>query len=265
MTPVTSPTAVAVSTSAWTESREETSTVAVVTSKPALLSTSAAASAFSWCRSAIRTVLPALTRRAIAWPIEPAPITTITLLMKVSFQGQHPRSGRRAIQTHRHRLSAPGSVHRPSLHPHRVLLVRHLLQPGHCGAVLHLSDGDMRHGAVRRRAVPVLLARLEPDDVAGSGLLDRGAFPPHAAETGDDHQRLAERVRMPRGTRARLKGDSGRAHPAATAEPSVGPDSPGEVSLGPLLGRLRAAALDVHFLCPTSSTDNVRQSKPHAL
>ena len=43
---MTSPSAVAVSTSAWTESREETSTVAVLTSKPASRSTSAAASAF---------------------------------------------------------------------------------------------------------------------------------------------------------------------------------------------------------------------------
>src|SRR5271165_5477752 len=265
MTPVTSPTAVAVSTSAWTESREETSTVAVVTSKPALLSTSAAASAFSWCRSAIRTVLPALTRRAIAWPIEPAPITTITLLMKVSFQGQHPRSGRRAIQTHRHRLSAPGSVHRPSLHPHRVLLVRHLLQPGHCGAVLHLSDGDMRHGAVRRRAVPVLLVRGEPDDVSGSYLLDRAAVALHMAEPGDDQQRLAERVRVPCGPGAWFERNRGRAQSATAAEWRVDPDSPGEVIFGPFLGRLRAAALDVHFRHPMSTIEIAQQSKPHAL
>ena len=42
-----SPNAVAVSTSAWTDSREETSTVAVLTSNPASRITSAAASAFS--------------------------------------------------------------------------------------------------------------------------------------------------------------------------------------------------------------------------
>ena len=76
MTPVMSPSPVAVSTSAWTDSREDTSTVAVLTSNPALRNTSAAASAFSWCRSASRTCLPALTRRAMAWPIDPAPMTT---------------------------------------------------------------------------------------------------------------------------------------------------------------------------------------------
>ena len=66
MTPVMSPSAVAVSTSAWTDSREDTSTVVVLTSKPALRSTSAAASALAWRRSASTTCLPALTRRAIA-------------------------------------------------------------------------------------------------------------------------------------------------------------------------------------------------------
>jgi len=81
----------------------------------------------------------------------------------------------------------------------------------------------------------VLLVRLEPDDVAGSDLLDRAAFPLRAAETGGDKERLAERVRMPRGARARLKGGSGRAQPAAAAEPGVDPDSPGELILGPLL------------------------------
>ena len=54
------------STSVCSNSREDTSTVAVLTSKPALLNTSAAASAFPWGRSANRTCLPAPTRRAIA-------------------------------------------------------------------------------------------------------------------------------------------------------------------------------------------------------
>src|SRR5271165_6033766 len=85
ITPVTSPSAVAVSTSACTDSREDTSTVVVLTSKPALASTSAASSALLLWRSATTTCLPALTRRAIAWPIWPAPMTTMTSLMSVSF------------------------------------------------------------------------------------------------------------------------------------------------------------------------------------
>ena len=66
MTPVMSPSPVAVSTSACSDSREDTSTIAVLTSNPALRNTSAATSAFPWHRPANRTCLPALTRRAIA-------------------------------------------------------------------------------------------------------------------------------------------------------------------------------------------------------
>ena len=98
MTPVMVPIAVAASTSAWTDSREETSTVAVLTSNPASPSTFAAASAFSRRRSASRTCLPALTRRAIAWPIDPAPMTTITLVMMliVDFRSGAALSARQA-------------------------------------------------------------------------------------------------------------------------------------------------------------------------
>ena len=79
ITPVISPRAAAISMSPWTEGRDDTSTVAVLTSNPASRRTLAAASAFSWRRSARTTCLPALTRRAMAWPIDPAPITTLTL------------------------------------------------------------------------------------------------------------------------------------------------------------------------------------------
>src|SRR5215207_1570040 len=86
MMPVTSPSAVTVWTSACTDSRDDTSTVAVLTSNPALLRTLATASVFSWRRPANRTCLPALTRRAIAWPIDPGPMTTMTLLMMMPFR-----------------------------------------------------------------------------------------------------------------------------------------------------------------------------------
>ena len=49
-----------------TDAREDTSTLAVLTSNPASARTLAAVSAFSRRRSASRTRLPALTRRAMA-------------------------------------------------------------------------------------------------------------------------------------------------------------------------------------------------------
>jgi hypothetical protein len=66
MTPNTSPRDEALSTNVVTEARDDTSTTAVVTSKPASLSVFAAASAFSRRKSANNSFLPALTRRAIA-------------------------------------------------------------------------------------------------------------------------------------------------------------------------------------------------------
>ena len=60
---------------------------------------------------------------------------------------------------------------------------------------------------VGRRAVPVLLARREPDDVARPDLLDRPALALHAAAAGQHDQRLTERVRVPRRARAGLEGD----------------------------------------------------------
>jgi hypothetical protein len=81
MTAVMSPSVVAVSTRAWIDGREAMSTVVVVTLKPALRNPSAAVSALAMCKSASTTCLPALTLWAMAWPIDPAPMTTMTSLM----------------------------------------------------------------------------------------------------------------------------------------------------------------------------------------
>jgi hypothetical protein len=63
--------------------------------KPASIITLAAASAACRRRSASRTCLPELTRRAIAWPIEPASITTMTLLTAALPSRDKPRKRRR--------------------------------------------------------------------------------------------------------------------------------------------------------------------------
>src|SRR5271166_7019803 len=47
-----------------------------------------------------------------------------------------------------------------------VLFVAHVLQPIDDLAVELFLDGDMRHGRGRRAAVPMFLARREPDHVA---------------------------------------------------------------------------------------------------
>lgn len=57
-----------------------------------------------------------------------------------------------------------------------VLLVADLLHPIHGLAVELFLDGDMSHRSRRGRAVPVLLAGREPDDVARANLLNGTAL-----------------------------------------------------------------------------------------
>ena len=73
----------ALSASARTDSAEAASTWAVLLWKPATLRASAAAWAASSLRSANRMVLPTPMRRAMAWPMEPAPMTT-TISLEVA-------------------------------------------------------------------------------------------------------------------------------------------------------------------------------------
>jgi hypothetical protein len=77
----------------------------------------------------------------------------------------------------------------------------------------------------------MLLAGGEPDDVAGSDLLDGSTLALHPAEAGDDDQRLPERVCVPGGPGAGLerhlsalhslcvKGIEERVHPDRACKP----------------------------------------------
>ena len=65
----------------------------------------------------------------------------------------------------------------------------------------------MNHEAVRRRAVPVLLAGLEEHAVAGADDLDRPASPLAEADALGDPDRLTVRVRVPGRARTRREVD----------------------------------------------------------
>src|SRR3954470_6956864 len=58
-----------------------------------------------------------------------------------------------------------------------VLFVADLFQPVDGLAIQSFVGCGLLHGGVPTRAMPVLFARLEPDDVAGPDLLDRPALP----------------------------------------------------------------------------------------
>ena len=84
-----------------------------------------------------------------------------------------------------------------------------MLHPVDYLAVLLLLNGDVRHASCRRRAMPVLLVRREPDHVTRTDLLDRAAFALNPAAAGRDDQGLTERMRVPCRARARLECDEG--------------------------------------------------------
>src|ERR1700761_3865114 len=88
-----------------------------------------------------------------------------------------------------------------------VLIVAHFFHPVDSFAVELFLNGDVSHGRGRRRAMPMLFAGREPDDVAGTDFFNSTApFLSAPATVGHD-QGLAERMRVPRGARTRFKGN----------------------------------------------------------
>ncbi len=67
-------------------------------------------------------------------------------------------------------------------------------------------DGEMTHGRSRSGAVPVLLARRKPHDIARPDFLNGSTFALNPAKAGHNKERLPKRVCMPCAPRARLKG-----------------------------------------------------------
>src|SRR5689334_3479408 len=84
-----------------------------------------------------------------------------------------------------------------------ILLVADVLHPVHGLAVALLLNGEVTHPRAGRGSVPVLLARWKPDHVTRPDLLDRPALALSPSNARGDHQRLAERVRVPRRSCAR--------------------------------------------------------------
>src|SRR6266436_3943480 len=101
----------------------------------------------------------------------------------------------------------PVASSRLRTHRRPILFVADVLHPRDVSAVERLLHGNMRHGAGRAGAMPVLLARRNPHRVAGPDFADRTAPGLHAAESRHDMEGLAERMGMPRGAGARLKAD----------------------------------------------------------
>src|ERR687893_483685 len=105
-----------------------------------------------------------------------------------------------------------------------------MLHPGDSLAVKGLLNSDMRHGRGRRRAMPVLLARLEPDHISWTDLLDRAAFALDETVAGRDDEHLPKWMNVPRRARAGLKryGVAGGTRRCLRREQGVDPHRAGE-------------------------------------
>src|SRR5947208_372412 len=86
-----------------------------------------------------------------------------------------------------------------------VLFVADLFHPVDRFAVQRLLNGDVRHRGRRRRAVPMLLVRRKPDDIARPDFLDPVAPTLRPTKTGRDDQRLTEWMCMPGGAGTRFE------------------------------------------------------------
>ena len=77
--------------------------------------------------------------------------------------------------------------------------------------VKRFRNRNVCHRCGRRRAVPMLLARREPDDVPRPDLLDRPALALRETAAGRHNQGLSQRMRVPGRARAGLERDAGAA------------------------------------------------------
>src|SRR4051812_10671299 len=118
--------------------------------------------------------------------------------------------------------------------------------------VVVLLHGEVDHEAVGGGAVPVVLAGLEEDAVAGADLFNRAAFALAAADALGDVDRLAVRVGVPGGARTgrevHERGGEGRRRFGRGDRVDV--DVAREPVGGALL-RLDAAAGDLHVGAPS--------------
>lgn len=105
--------------------------------------------------------------------------------------------------------------------------------------------------------MPVLLAGREPDHVSRPNLLDRLALVLHPAQAGRHVQCLAQRVRVPRGARAWLKGDQGTGDTGGLfgTERLIEPHRAGEPVLVTAGRWLRSIARDLHLHIVSRSED----------
>src|SRR2546427_1832425 len=128
------------------------------------------------------------------------------------------------------------------------------LHPADDLAVESLLDRDVRHRAVRRGAMPMLLSRRTRDHISGVDFFDGTSPALHEAAASGHNERLTQRMRMPGGAGAGLERDARTLHAPRSAclEQRFDAHLAGEPFLRSLARRSRTASLDVHVLHDSS-------------
>ena len=96
--------------------------------------------------------------------------------------------------------------------------------------------------------MPVLLTRLKPDDITWPDLFNQALLSLDPTTTGRDDEGLTQRMRVPRGASAWLKGDAGAGGTGWLwrSEQPIDPHSSGKIVVRAFAKRLRADPFDLH-------------------
>src|SRR4029453_13400723 len=134
-----------------------------------------------------------------------------------------------------------------------VLRVADVLHPVDDLAIERFRNRDVRHRYGRRRAVPVLLAGREPNDIARLDLLDWPALTLREGAAARHDQRLSGGMGVPGRGPAGLERDAGAADARRIGrlEQRVDADRAGEPLGRSLAGGLCAVSLDIHRFSPS--------------
>src|SRR5215469_8010857 len=135
-----------------------------------------------------------------------------------------------------------------------VLLVGHVVHPVNDFAVFLLLNGDVRHGCRRSGAVPMLLIRRKPDDIARMDLLDRTTIALRPPSAGCNDECLAEWMCMPGGSSTGFEGDTctGDERGVRGREQRVNTNGASEPLRRTFSRRLRSSSLDFQLFTPIS-------------
>ena len=128
------------------------------------------------------------------------------------------------------------------------MLVGDVFQPIDNLAIEAFLDCDVGEGSSWGSAVPMLLTRRKPNDVAGMNFLDGAAIFLHPAAAGSHDEGLSKGMGVPGGACSRLEGDTGAGDQrwVGRLKEWINADGAGKPICRTLAGWLRADAFNIH-------------------